>query len=169
MSEQYITIGEIVNTQGIKGDVRVFPITDFPERFAKTKRITVLLKNSRKEFTIERTWEHKQFIIIKFAEIADMTAAEKLKGGLLQITKEELAPLPKDNFYIFEIIGLKVFDEQRQELGTVIDVLQTGANDVYVVKGNEGKEILIPALKFVVKKVDIAAGIMEVELPEGLI
>lgn len=169
MNEQYITVGEIVNTQGIKGDVRVFPTTDFPERFTKNKKITVLFKNMRKEYTIERVWEHKQFIIIKFLEVEDMTAAERLRGGLLQITKEELAPLPKDKFYIFEIVGLKVIDEKGQELGTVIDVLQTGANDVYIVKGIEVKEILIPALKHVVKKVDLAAGIMEVELPEGLI
>lgn len=169
MRDSYITVGEIVNTQGIKGEVRVIPTTDFPERFTKTKKITVLLRNSHKEYNIERVWEHKQFIIIKFAEVNDMTDAEKLKGGLLQITKEELTPLPKDNFYIFDIVGLKVIAEKEGEIGLVKDVIQTGANDVYVVQGAQGKEILIPALKSVVKQVDIPGGVMQVVLPEGLI
>ncbi|SHF31936.1 ribosome maturation factor RimM [Desulforamulus putei] len=169
MTEQYITVGEIVNTQGVRGEVRVLPTTDFPERFAKNKKITLFLKNQRRNLTIEKVWPHKQFIIIKFAEIPDMTAAEKLKGGLLQVTTEELTPLPEDSYYIFQIVGLTVIDEKGQELGKVVQVLQTGANDVYVVKREQGKDILIPALKSVVKKIDVPGGKMEVELPEGLL
>lgn len=169
MTDQYITVGEIVNTQGIRGEVRVIPSTDFPERFKNTKKILVLLKGQRREYAVEKVWEHKKFIIFKFAEVPDMTTAEKLKGGLLQVTREELTPLPKDNYYIFELVGLKVIDEQDQELGEVTQVLRTGANDVYVVKRKEGKDILIPALKSVVKEIDVPRGIMKVELPEGLI
>lgn len=169
MTEEYITVGEIVNTQGIKGEVRVLPTTDFPERFQQTKQIYALQQGKRQLLNIERVWEHKQFIIVKFQEVADMTAAEKLKGSLLQVTRSQLTELPKESFYVFDIVGLKVIDDQGQELGVVADVLCTGANDVYVVKRDEGKDILIPALKSVVKKIDIPTGIMEVALPEGLI
>ncbi|GAB6180608.1 ribosome maturation factor RimM [Desulfotomaculum defluvii] len=169
MSEDYIKVGEIVNTQGTKGEVRVIPATDFPERFVKNSKVSVLLRGQRKDYTIERVWEHKQFIIIKFAEVPDMTAAEKLRGGLLQVTPEELVPLPEGQYYIFQIIGLKVFDEGQQELGTVTQVLQTGANDVYVVKKEDGQEILIPAIKSVVTNIDIIGGKIDVTLPDGLI
>jgi len=169
VTEQYITIGEIVNTQGVRGEVRIIPATDFPERFKRIRKIVVMLNGQRQEFTIERAWEHKQFIILKFTEIPDMNAAAKLKGGLLQITRQDLAALPEGSYYIFEIVGLKVIDTEGRELGQVTEVLQTGANDVYVVKRSEGKDILIPALKSVVKDIDIPAGIMGVQLPEGLI
>ena len=169
MTEQYITVGEIVNTQGIQGEVRVIPATDFPERFFKMKRVLVLHKGQRQEYVIERAWEHKKFIILKFAEIADMTAAEKLKGGLLQITPEELTPLPPGSYYQFQIIGLEVIDEKGLSLGKVSNILRTGANDVYEVKRSEGKDLLIPALKSVIKKIDLPNGKMEVELPEGLL
>ncbi|AEF93974.1 Ribosome maturation factor rimM [Desulfotomaculum nigrificans CO-1-SRB] len=169
MAEEFITVGEIVNTQGIRGEVRVLPTTDFPERFKQTKKIFLLLQGQRRQLTINRAWEHKQFIILKFDEVADMSEAEKLKGGLLQVPRTELTDLPKDCYYIFEIVGLKVIDERGQELGKVADVLRTGANDVYVVKRDQGKDILIPALKSVVKKIDVPAGLMQVELPEGLI
>lgn len=169
MSQDYIKVGEIVNTQGVKGEIRVIPTTDFPERFVENSQVSVLLRGQRKDYTIERAWEHKQFIIIKFIEISDMTEAEKLKGGLLQITPEELMPLPAGNYYIFQIIGLRVCDQSNQELGTIAQVLQTGANDVYVVKNDQGQEILIPAIKSVVKNIDINSGKMEVILPDGLI
>ncbi|MEG6521611.1 ribosome maturation factor RimM [Desulfotomaculum sp. 1211_IL3151] len=169
MSQDYIKVGEIVNTQGVKGEVRVIPTTDFPERFVKNSKVSVLLRDQRKDYTIERAWEHKQFIIIKFVEISDMTEAEKLKGGLLQITPEELIPLPEGNYYIFQIIGMRVYDQSNQELGNITQVLQTRANDVYVVKNDQGKEILIPAIKSVVKSIDMNSGKMEVVLPDGLI
>lgn len=169
MTEQYITVGEIVNTQGVRGEVRVLPTTDFPERFVQDKKITLFLKGQRSDYTIEKVWPHKKFIIIKFAETPDMTAAEKLKGGLLQVTPEELMPLPEGNYYIFQIVGLRVMDENGQELGKIVQVIQTGANDVYVVKREEGKDILIPAIRSVVKKIDVSGGKMEVELPEGLL
>ncbi|AEG60065.1 ribosome maturation factor RimM [Desulforamulus ruminis] len=168
MTEQYITVGEIVNTQGIRGEVRVLPTTDYPERFQSTTKILVLLRDQRLEYTIEKVWPHKQFIIVKFAEIPDLNAAEKMKGALLQITRKELVALPKDNYYIFDLVGLKVYEEGR-ELGELVQVLKTGANDVYVIKPPEGKDLLLPALKSVVKEIDLERGKMEVKLPDGLI
>ncbi|RYD02747.1 hypothetical protein N752_23490 [Desulforamulus aquiferis] len=169
MSELYVTVGEIVNTQGIKGEVRILPTTDFPERFKRGKKYLVLLRGSHREYTIEKSWEHKQFIVIKFAEIENMNEAEKLKGGLLQVSPSELTPLPKGSHYIFQLVGLRVLDLQGQELGELAQVIKTGANDVYVVKRNAGKDVLIPALKSVVKEINIPEGKMLVDLPEGLI
>lgn len=169
MTGQYITVGEIVNTQGIRGEVRVLPTTDFPERLLNTRKIRVWHRGQHQEYTIESSREHKQFIILKFTEIRDMTAAEKLKGGLLQVTREELTPLPKDSYYIFELVGLKVYDKDSKELGQVTEVIKTGANDVYIVKRPEGKDILIPALKSVIEKIDVPEGKIIVNLPEGLI
>lgn len=168
MGENFITIGEVVNTQGHKGEVRVIPTTDFPERFKQTKEVNLLIKGTRKLYHIEQTYEHKKFIIVKFSEIPDMNGAETLKGALLQIPQEQLMPLPEGSYYIFQITGLPVFDVAGNLLGEVKEVLQTGANDVYVVRGTDRKEILIPALKHVIKKIDLTAGKITVDLPEGL-
>lgn len=167
MVEKYITIGKILNTQGHKGAVRVLPLTDYPERFKKMKRVKVFVKDSRREYSIEKSYPYKSFIIIKFKEVASMKEAEELKGGFLEITREELVPLSGDRFYIFDIVGLKIYDGSGKYLGEIAEVLQTGANDVYVVETG-GKPLLVPALKQVVKKVDLEGRRMVVELPEGL-
>jgi 16S rRNA processing protein RimM len=169
MGEEYITIGEIVNTQGVRGEVRVLPHTDFPERFQELDATLIYHLNQRFTYHITSSREHKQFIIVKFAEVEDMNAAEKLKGALIQITPDQLMPLPKDNYYIFEIVGLDVYTVAEEKLGRVKQVLKTGANDVYVVKPPAGADILVPALKQVVKEINLEANRMVVELPEGLL
>lgn len=169
MPVEYITIAEIVNTQGNRGAVRLIPYTDFPERFNDLKAVSILLHQERFTYHIVDTRRHKHFIIVDFSEVQNMNDAEKLKGGLLQITKDELRPLAKDNYYIFEIIGLNVVDITGEKLGRVTDVIKTGANDVYIIKPATGAEIALPALKTVVKKVDIENKQMLVELPEGLL
>lgn len=168
MTEEYIRIGKILNTQGNRGALRILPLTDYPERFQKKGRVLVSVNGSRREFQIEEAYPHKKFFIVKFKEVEDMNAAEKLKGGLLEVTRGELVSLPKDSYYIFDIIGLKVDAPGGERLGEITDVIQTGANDVYVVETG-GKPILIPALKQVVKEIDLAGGRMVVELPEGLV
>jgi len=167
--EQYVTIAEIVNTQGHKGYVRAIIHTDFPERFKKLKEVSVLIDGKRFLYNISHTYRHKQFIVIKFEEIGDMNDAEKLKGAHVQIPKDELMKLPKDTYYIFEIIGLNVNTLDGQGLGEIVDVIKTGANDVYLVKSKDKKQITVPALKSVVKKVDIENKQMVVDLPEGLL
>jgi 16S rRNA processing protein RimM len=106
--EQYITIGKIVNTQGHRGEVRVLPLTDFPQRFDAMEKVFVGLSGKTALMNIEKTYQHKKFIIIKFVGINDMNAAETLKGAPLLITRDELMPLPGDTFYIFDIVGLAV-------------------------------------------------------------
>lgn len=170
VTDQYITVGKIVNTHGNKGMVRVLPLTDFPERFQRERVLNVQLGDVSRQLHIEQSSAHKKFIIIKFREIPDMNAAEELKGALIQVTREELHPLPNGSFYIFQLLGLKVFDREGSFLGVVNDVLVTGANDVYVVDRDNGvRPLLVPALKDVVLEVDLEQSRMVVSLPEGLV
>ncbi len=168
MTERYINIGKIVNTQGIKGEVRVIPLTDYPERFLRMDKVLVNNRGNLKTYQIEKVREHKKFFIIKFTEIADMDAAILLKNSLLQVPESELTKLPANTYYIFQLEGLAVFTAEGLRLGTLQEVISTGANDVWVVKSEAGQEVLIPAIKQVVKSVDLESRKVIVELPEGL-
>ncbi|HOV78559.1 MAG TPA: ribosome maturation factor RimM [Bacillota bacterium] len=167
MVNRYISIGKILNTHGLHGAVRILPLTDYPERFNRMSRVDVFIGNVRRELRIEKTYPYKNYIIAKFKEITDMKTAGELKGGLLKVAREELVALPSDSFYIFEIVGLDVYESGGRRLGKVTDVLQTGANDVYVVDTGS-KPLLIPALKQVVREVDLPGRKMVVDLPKGL-
>ncbi|MDD4238663.1 MAG: ribosome maturation factor RimM [Desulfotomaculaceae bacterium] len=168
MSDELIRIGKILKSQGHRGAVRVLPLTDFPERFQDMKRVRVKLQDSRVNYTIEEIKPHGKFLSIKFKEIIDMDAADKLKGSYIEVTREELVPLQEGSYYIFDIVGMSVFDHAGTLLGEVTDVIQTGANDVYVLETG-GRPLLIPALKQVVREIDLPGRKMLVELPEGLV
>ncbi|MBO8128178.1 MAG: 16S rRNA processing protein RimM [Peptococcaceae bacterium] len=168
MTAQFITIGKIVNTQGHRGNVRVIPLTEFPERFMKLKEVWVERKGSQVKMHVEQAFAHKKFIILKFREVENMNEAERLKGSLVKIPREDVMELPPGHYYVFDIVGLRVFDVSGEYLGEISDVLQTGANDVYVVEKEKQKPLLVPALKDVVKKINIEEKEMIVELPEGL-
>ncbi|MCG8401972.1 MAG: ribosome maturation factor RimM [Firmicutes bacterium] len=165
---QYIDIGKIVNTRGHRGEVRVLPLTDFPERFLGMKSVLLEIEGRVEARAVEKTYKHGKFVIIKFAGIDDMDAAQSLKNTFLKITREELTSLPEDSYYIFDILGLEVYTTGDRHLGRVKDVIQTGANDVYVVEGASPRPLLIPALRRVVLDINIKEGKMVVELPEGL-
>lgn len=163
-----ISVGEIINTQGHRGEVRVWPLTDFPERF---KENTVLMCEKGgviTGLTIEKVRPQKNFFVIKFKEIADMNAAEDIVGSVIKINPDELTELPADTYYIFDIIGMNVVTDEGQELGAVRDVIQTGSNDVYIVKGTE-KEYMIPALKEVVLNIDKDAKRIVIKPLNGLL
>jgi|Deesub1362A_J573_1020465.scaffolds.fasta_scaffold00204_59 16S rRNA processing protein RimM len=168
MTEEFISIGEIVNTQGCRGAVRVLPLTDFPERFRDMQMVYLARGEERWLLHIEQVTYHKQFAILKFREIPDMTTAEKLKGALLQVPRSELVPLPDGHYYIFDIVGLSVYTPEGEYLGVVRDVMRTGSNDVYVVRARNERPLLVPALKAVVRDIDLRGGRMTVALPEGL-
>ncbi|MEW5761758.1 MAG: ribosome maturation factor RimM [Bacillota bacterium] len=167
MGDTLITVGEIVGAHGVDGAVRVLPATDFPERFASMSKARVYLAGAYHTFTVEKAFPHKRFVIMKFREINNMAAALALKGGLIQVTRAETVALPPGHYYIFDITGLEVFTVEGEPLGVVREVLRTGANDVYVVEG-AGKKIYLPALKAVVREIDLDAHRMVVALPEGL-
>jgi len=168
--EDFLNIGKIVNTHGIKGEVKVLPLTDDPERFALLKKVNVKLNGKINIFTITSIKHIKQTVILKFNEINEMNEAEKLKGAMLVIDKKDAIILPEDSFFIDDIIDCEVFDNELGSLGKVNEILETGSNDVYIVKGSSKyKEVLIPALKTVIRKVDIANKRIDVILPEGLL
>ncbi|MDA8211105.1 MAG: ribosome maturation factor RimM [Clostridia bacterium] len=168
MAERLINIGKIVNTHGIKGELRVVPLTDFPERFFKMKQVLVNNGGKLQTYRIQNVREYKNLLIIKFAEIDDMNAALLLKNAFLQVTGAELTKLPEHTYYIFQLEGLEVFTVDGGSLGKLHEVITTGANDVWAVRDEAGREILVPAIKQVIKSVDLDAGKVIVDLPEGL-
>ncbi len=155
MEQKLITVGKIVNTQGHLGEVRAIPLTDFPERFKKMKHALLTKDGKSIELSFETVRSHKQFIIIKFEEIADMNEAEKLKDYEIQIPEAELMQLEQGQYYVFQLIGLEVYNSQGHHLGQLKEVFQTGANDVYLIKSDSGEEILVPAIKDVIKEINI--------------
>lgn len=164
MMEPFIVIGKIGAPHGVRGEVRIQPLTDFPDRFNGLKRVFL---DEKIELEIERVKYNNQLIILKFKNFDDRNALEPLKGKLLKVSREEVSPLAHGEYYHFDIIGLEVYNETEEYLGKVIEILKTGSNDVYVVN-NEKQQLLIPALKKVVTKIDIAAGRMNVSLQEEL-
>ena len=159
-----ITIGRVGAPQGVRGEVRVIPLTDFAGRFEGLKEIMV----GDELLHIESLRYHKQFVLLKFRECPTRDEAQALTGRLLTVDRSEAAPLGEGEFYTFDIIGLHVFDTAGVELGVVETVLRTGSNDVYQARNAEGKELLIPALKAVVKTIDVPGGRMVVDLPDVL-
>lgn len=157
-------IGRIVNTHGLRGDVKVYPTTDDPSRFTLLNHVYVLQRDKVQEYTIQYVKHQKNLLIVKFKEIGTIEQAIPLKGSLIKIPKELALPLEDDQYYIKDLYGIKVY-EKGKYLGEIRDIIQTGANDVYVI----GDDLLIPAIKSCIISVDIASAIMEVKLPKGLI
>lgn len=169
MADDLISIGKLVGTFGVEGAVKVVPMTDFPQRFKKMKKVMLSFRGHVSEETVEWSREHGSLIIMKFARFNTPEEALKMKNALLQVKDDKLYPLPEGEHYIFQLIGLQVYDEEKGYLGQVTEVLQTGANDVYVVQGGPFGEVLIPALKHVVPEIDISAGRIQVKLLPGLL
>ena len=165
---EYLSIGQIVNTQGIKGEVKVFPLTNDASRFDKLKEIYIESKDDLVKYQVESAKHLKNTVILKLKGIETMNDAEKLRDLYIKVGRWDAVRLPKDSFFICDIIESKVFDIHGELLGKLTDVLQTGANDVYIVK-DEKREILIPALKTVVKEINLQNKKIIVDLPEGLI
>lgn len=162
-SEPLFTIGKIVAPHGVRGDVRVVPLTDFPERFGVLKKAFL---DSGAEVQVTGVKYHKQFVLLKFAGLDDMNAVEPLRGKLLQVRQADLVKLPEGHYYHHQIIGLDVYEEDGGCLGRITDILETGSNDVYVTEQEGQKPILIPALKEVVRCIDIKGRRMIVKLQE---
>lgn len=164
----YFEIGKIVNTQGLKGEVRVIPMTDDPKRFNALKSIEVFFTTHSKEYEIEKARLHKQFVVLKLKGVSSINEAEALRGGLIKISEENALPLEEDEYYIKDIYGLKVISDIGEELGVVEDIIFTGANDVYIVREHGIKDLLIPAIKQCILNIDKESKVMTVKLLEGL-
>lgn len=158
-----IVIGKIGAPQGVRGEVRVTPLTDFPERFRELK--TALLDDGT-SLPIESVRYHQQFVLLKFRGMDNRNDIEHLRGKLIKVERKDLVQLPAGHYYIFDIVGLEVYTEEEEYLGKVTDVLETGSNDVYIVEQKDKQPLLIPALKSVVLQIDIPSGKMIVKLQE---
>lgn len=168
--KDYLEIGQIVNTYGIKGFVKVVPFTDDIRRFDDLKTAYIDIKGKLKEFTIEEVKYSKNLVLIKFKEILDINEAEKYRNYYIKIDRKNAIELPKDTYFIADLLGLEVFNEDSEELlGKVDDIFKTGSNDVYVVKDELGKQILLPGTKEVIRKIDLDNGKIYVKLIQGLI
>lgn len=167
--EQTLRVGVISSTHGVKGEVKVFPTTDEPDRFKKLK--TVILDTGREQMTltIEGVKFFKNMVILKFKEFNDINEVEKYKGKDLLIMREQAGEPGPDENYIVDLIGLKVVTDEGEEFGTMKDVILTGANDVYMITGKDGKEYLFPAIKQCILDVNLETQTMTVHIMDGLL
>ena len=167
--EQLIKIGMILKPHGVHGEFKVSPLTDDPNRFEKLSKAFIGTEQKPIEYEIESVKHMNAAVVLKLKGVDSIESAGLLRGKYILINRSDLMKLPEGAFYIFEMIGCEVYDESGKSLGELTDVISTGSNDVYVVKVKDGGEILIPALKEVVKSVSIADKRISVKLPEGLV
>lgn len=161
-----LEVGKIVNTHGLRGEVKVVPWTDYAEVFEEIKM--VYLPDGR-SLNISSVKYQKANIILKFKEINHIDEAQKLKNIVITAERDALGELPEGVHYIADIIGLNVISDEGEEIGTISDVFNTGANDIYEVKREEGKPLLLPVIDSVVKSIDLDAKTVTVHLLEGLL
>lgn len=168
MEDNYLQVGIITSTHGIKGEVKVFPTTNDAKRFTKLKTAYIDLGTEKMEIHIEQVKFFKKMVILKFKEFQDINEVERFKSKSILVTRDNAVKLEKDEYFIADLIDIRVKTDENEDLGILTDVLETGANDVYVVTTKENKEILIPAIKDCILEVDIEERTMLVHLLEGL-
>ncbi len=172
MQAEHIAVGRIKGPHGIKGEVKILSLTDFPSRFRPGLVLFISPPLGQiQRLTIESMKPKAKDLIIKFEDIDTREQAESLRGRSLEVSVDELENLPEGEYWQFQIVGLEVYTTDNLYLGRVSDILQTGANDVYVVESAEPEreQVLIPAIKQVVKRVDLKKGILIIEPMPGLL
>lgn len=163
----WVAVGAVVGAFGVHGELKIAPLTDFPDRFARTP--TVYLGDDHAPYRVERAHAHKQHIVLALAGVADRTAAERLRGLRVWIPASELTPLAADQFYLHDLIGLRVRHVDGRDLGAIADVIATPGADLFLVRGTPGgQDVLLPAVKAFIKAVDLAAGTVLVDPVPGL-
>lgn len=162
-------VGIITSTHGVRGEVKVFPTTDDVRRFKRLKEVLLDTGKEKLILEVEGCKFFKQMVILKFKGIDTLNDVEKYRQKSLYVTRSNAVRLSKDEYFIADLMGLKVYDEENKELGVLEDVMTTGANDVYVIKLFDGRELLLPAIKQCILNVDIAAECMQVHVLEGLL
>lgn len=165
---EWVTIGQIVAVFGIHGELKVMPQSDIPDRFAQLRTVHLGPDHQRYRLTKSRPYR-SDMLVISLAGIQTANDAEALIGQLLMIPLDELPELPPDQYYIHDLVGLRAETPGGQAIGTVVDVLATGGNDVYIIReAGSGRDVLVPAVKEIVKRVDIAAGVLIIAPIPGL-
>lgn len=167
--EERFQVGIISSTHGVRGEVKVFPTTDDVKRFKKLKQ--VILDTGREELLlqIQGVKFFKQFAIVKFKDYDSINDIEKYRGKSLYVERADAVSLKKDEYFIADLMGCKVEDEDGHSLGILKDVMETGANDVYIVTTPDGKELLFPAIKECIREVDVKNARIVVHIMPGLL
>ena len=167
--EQFLRVGVISSTHGIRGEVKVFPTTDDVKRFKKLKNVILDTGREHLNLEVEGVKFFKQFVILKFKGLDNMDDVIPFRQKSLFVTRKNAVRLSKDEYFIADLIGMTVNNEENEMIGKVSDVMSTGANDVYVIEMTDGRELLLPAIKQCVLNVDMEEGVMNIHILEGLL
>lgn len=168
MENNLIEVGKIVNTHGLRGDVKVVAWMDYPEDFEQLTTVYIKTRTELKKLTVKNVKYQKNNLIVGFNELKDINEAEPFKNSVLYADRDELGELPDGVHYIVDLIGLDVVNEEGEKIGVLADVFNTGANDIYDVKREGKKNLLLPVIDDVVKSIDIENGAITVHVMEGL-
>ncbi len=167
--EDRLQVGVITSTHGVRGEVKVFPTTDDPNRFKRLKEVILDAGKEELVLEIEGVKFFKQFVILKFKGYDNINDIEKYRQKSLYVTRKNAVRLKKDEYFVADLVGMKVVDEQNAEIGVLKQVMETGANDVYVIDMTDGRELLLPAIKQCVLSVDMENSVMTVHILDGLL
>ena len=167
--EDFFKVGIITSTHGVRGEVKVYPTTDDMRRFKRLKEVIMDTGKERLPMEIESVKFFKQFVILKFKGIDNINDVEKYRKSELYVSRQNAVRLARDEYFIADLMGLTVQNEDGEDIGVLKDVMETGANDVYVIDLNDGRELLLPAIKQCVLAVDVEAGFMKIHIMEGLL
>ena len=167
--EQFLQVGAITSTHGIRGEVKVFPTTDDPARFKKLKKVILDTGKRQIDMEIQSVRFFKQFVIVKFKGIDNINDVEQYKGSSLFVSRENAVSLEENEYYIADLQGMQMYTEDGELFGTLRDVMETGANEVYIIDSDVHGEVLVPAIKQCIENVDVENGKMQIRLLEGLI
>lgn len=166
--QEFLEIGQIVNTFGIKGMIKVNPFTDDITRFDRLKKVYVEKSKIKKEYEIEEIKYHKNMVLIKFKGIDSVEEAESLRNSYLKVDRKDEPELEEGTYYIVDLLGLDVYSDQGESLGKLDDIFNNGSTDIYVVKDEMGKQLLLPAISDVIKKIDLEEKKVIVHILKGL-
>ncbi|XCP83719.1 ribosome maturation factor RimM [Roseburia hominis] len=169
INSEYLQVGVITSTHGIKGEVKVFPTTDDPTRFDDLKQVILDTGRAQLPLEIEHVKYFKQYVILKFKGINDINDIEKYRKMPLFVSREDAVELEEDEYFVADMLGLTVYTEDGKEFGVLKDIMETGANDVYVVDSKEHGEVLLPAIHECILDVDLEKRRMTVHIMNGLI
>ena len=168
--EQFLQVGVISSTHGLRGEVKVFPTTDDAARFQTLKNVVLDTGMEKLDLEIQSVRFFKQFVIVKFKGIDNINDIEKYKGKSLFVTRENAVELEEDEYYIGDLIGMEVYtDDSEERFGVLKDVMETGANEVYIITSENHGEVLLPAIHESLLDIDVEAKKMKVHLMEGLL
>lgn len=167
--EDILQVGIITSTHGVRGEVKVYPTTDDMRRFKRLKEVILDTGKEQMTLEIESVKFFKQFVILKFKGFDNINDVEKYRQKSLFVTRKNAVRLSRDEYFIADLMGLKVIDESEEEIGTLRDVMETGANDVYIIDMKDGRELLLPAIKQCVLEVDVEKGFVKVHILDGLL